>query len=184
MPSSACDERVQLVVGDVADQVRPQPPAPRPHGAVDQHVTAPLASLVGTVTDTAVHMLDLASSVSVSLSGMHDHPQVRASPIFPVADLRRALAHYAALGCTVSTHDDGYGFAARAGVELHLVVVADDDPRRGPAAAYLHVPDADALAAEWADVPGTEAAGRHRLRPARGRGTSIRTATCCDSAPR
>ena len=86
---------------------------------------------------------------------MHDHPQVRASPIFPVADLRRALAHYAALGCTVSTHDDGYGFAARAGVELHLVVVADDDPRRGPAAAYLHVPDADALAAEWADVPGT-----------------------------
>jgi len=69
---------------------------------------------------------------------------------------RRALAHYAALGCTVSTHDDGYGFAARAGVELHLVVVADDDPRRGPAAAYLHVPDADALAAEWADVPGTE----------------------------
>ena len=87
---------------------------------------------------------------------MHDQPQVRASPIFPVADLRRALAHYAALGCTVSTHDDGYGLAARAGVELHLVVVADDDPRRGPAAAYLHVPDADALAAEWADVPGTE----------------------------
>ena len=73
-----------------------------------------------------------------------------------MADLRRALVHYAALGCTVSTHDDGYGFAARAGVELHLVVVADDDPRRGPAAAYLHVPDADALAAEWADVPGTE----------------------------
>jgi hypothetical protein len=87
---------------------------------------------------------------------MHDHPQVRASPIFPVADLHRALQHYAALGCTVSTHDDGYGFAARAGVELHLVVVMDDDPRRGPAAAYLHVPDADALAAEWSNVPGTE----------------------------
>jgi catechol 2,3-dioxygenase-like lactoylglutathione lyase family enzyme len=87
---------------------------------------------------------------------MHDHPQIRASPIFPVADLPRALRHYAALGCTVSTHDDGYGFAARAGVELHLVVVADDDPRRGPAAAYLHVPDADALAAEWSAVPGTE----------------------------
>jgi catechol 2,3-dioxygenase-like lactoylglutathione lyase family enzyme len=74
-----------------------------------------------------------------------------------VADLRRALAHYAALGCSVSTHDEGYGFAARGGVELHLVVVADGDPRGGPAAAYLHVPDADALAAEWAQVPGTEA---------------------------
>jgi catechol 2,3-dioxygenase-like lactoylglutathione lyase family enzyme len=87
---------------------------------------------------------------------MHEHPpQVRASPIFPVRDLRRSLEHYAALGCTVSTHDDGYGFAARGGVELHLVVVSDDDPRRGPVAAYLHVPDADALAAEWADVPGT-----------------------------
>jgi catechol 2,3-dioxygenase-like lactoylglutathione lyase family enzyme len=87
---------------------------------------------------------------------MHDHPQVRASPIFPVHDLDRALEHYAALGCTVSTHDAGYGFAARAGIELHLVVVAASDPRGGPAAAYLHVPDADALAAEWADVPGTE----------------------------
>ena len=89
---------------------------------------------------------------------MHDHPQVRAAPIFPVSDLPRALAHYAALGCTVSTYDDGYGFAARDGVELHLVVCTDGDPRGGPAAAYLHVPDADALAAEWASVPGTESA--------------------------
>jgi catechol 2,3-dioxygenase-like lactoylglutathione lyase family enzyme len=88
---------------------------------------------------------------------MHDHPQVRASPIFPVTDLRRALEHYAALGCSVSTHDEGYGFAARGGVELHLVVVEDGHPRNGPAAAYLHVPDADSLAAEWAHVPGTEA---------------------------
>jgi catechol 2,3-dioxygenase-like lactoylglutathione lyase family enzyme len=87
---------------------------------------------------------------------MHDHAQVRASPIFPVSDLPRALAHYTALGCVVSTYDDGYGFAARGGVELHLVVVPDGDPRCGPATAYLHVPDADALAAEWARVPSTE----------------------------
>jgi hypothetical protein len=87
---------------------------------------------------------------------MSDHPpHVHASPIFPVTDLRRALAHYADLGCAISTHDEGYGFAARGGVEVHLVVVSADDPRRGPAAAYLHVPDADALAAEWAAVPGT-----------------------------
>jgi catechol 2,3-dioxygenase-like lactoylglutathione lyase family enzyme len=86
---------------------------------------------------------------------MHHHSQVRASPIFPVADLPRALAHYAALGCTTSTHDGGYGFAARGGVEVHLVVVGEGDPRSGPAAVFLHVPDADALAAEWAGVPGT-----------------------------
>ena len=88
---------------------------------------------------------------------MHDHPQVRVSPIFPVTDLPRALAHYAALGCEVSQHDAGYGFAALAGVELHLTVVADHDPLRTAAAAYLHVPDADDLAARWASVARTGA---------------------------
>jgi hypothetical protein len=86
-----------------------------------------------------------------------DDVEVRASPIFPVTDLHRALEHYAALGCTVSRHDDTYGFAALAGVELHLTVVPDHDPLRTAAAAYLHVPDADAVAAMWADVPRTGA---------------------------
>ena len=85
----------------------------------------------------------------------HEHPQVRVSPIFPVTDLRRALDHYAALGCEVSAHDEGYGFAALAGIELHLVVTEGHDPLRTAAAAYLHVPDADALAARWADVQST-----------------------------
>ncbi len=87
----------------------------------------------------------------------HEHPQVRVSPIFAVTDLPRALEHYAALGCTVSTHDDGYGFAARGGVELHLVVPSVDDPRRGPSSTYLLVPDVDALASEWASVAQTSA---------------------------
>ena len=87
----------------------------------------------------------------------HDHPEVRVSPIFPVTDLPRALEHYAALGCLVTTHDETYGFAARAGIELHLAVVADHDPLRTAAAAYLHVLDADALAAEWAGVERTGA---------------------------
>jgi hypothetical protein len=85
----------------------------------------------------------------------HDPPVVRVSPIFPVTDLRRALDHYAALGCSVSTHDEMYGFAARAGIELHLSVAPDHDPLRTASAAYLHVPDADALAAEWAAVERT-----------------------------
>ena len=85
----------------------------------------------------------------------HEHPEVRVSPIFPVTDLQRALEHYAALGCLVSTHDETYGFAAMAGVELHLAVVADHDPLRTASAAYLHVPDADELAARWAGVERT-----------------------------
>ena len=87
----------------------------------------------------------------------HEHPAVRISPIFPVTDLQRSMDHYAALGCLVSRHDDTYGFAARAGIELHLTVIEDHDPLRTAAAAYLHVPDADSLAAEWADVPRTGA---------------------------
>jgi hypothetical protein len=85
-----------------------------------------------------------------------EHSQVGVAPIFPVTDLDQALHHYAQLGFQVAAHDDGtYGFAGRAGIMLHLSVVADHDPLRTAAAAYLYVPDADALAAEWAPVDRT-----------------------------
>ena len=77
-----------------------------------------------------------------------DVVEVRASPIFPVADLERALAHYAAIGFLTSRHDDTYGFAAWAGLELHLTV----DPARGRTEVFLHVPDADAVAAHLQSV--------------------------------
>jgi catechol 2,3-dioxygenase-like lactoylglutathione lyase family enzyme len=76
--------------------------------------------------------------------------EVRASPVLPVTDLDRALAHYAALGFTTSRHDDTYGFAAWSGLELHLTL----DPDATGAEVYLHVPDADAVASSWAG-PGT-----------------------------
>jgi hypothetical protein len=76
-----------------------------------------------------------------------DIVEVRASPVLPVTDLERSLAHYAALGFLTSRHDDGYGFAAWAGLELHLTVVPDHDPLRTASAVFLHVPDADAVAA-------------------------------------
>jgi catechol 2,3-dioxygenase-like lactoylglutathione lyase family enzyme len=88
---------------------------------------------------------------------MHPDPQVRASPIFPVRDLRRALDHYSALGFRVQTYDAGYGFAAWLGLELHVVLTPELDPARNPSAAFLHVPDADAVAAAWAHVEATTA---------------------------
>jgi catechol 2,3-dioxygenase-like lactoylglutathione lyase family enzyme len=70
----------------------------------------------------------------------------RAIPILPVRDVERALAFYATLGFGVRAWEGGgYGFATRDGVELHLG--HSPDPRR--TSAYLHVDDADALAAEW-----------------------------------
>jgi catechol 2,3-dioxygenase-like lactoylglutathione lyase family enzyme len=74
-----------------------------------------------------------------------DDVEVRASPVLPVADLDRALAHYARLGFRTSRHDDTYGFAAWAGLELHLSVEAS-----GGVEVFLHVPDADAVARRWA----------------------------------
>ena len=76
-----------------------------------------------------------------------EHPEVRASPVLPVTDLERALTHYAAIGFSTSRHDDSYGFASWAGLELHLTVVPGHDPLTTAAAVFLHVPDADAVAA-------------------------------------
>jgi hypothetical protein len=71
----------------------------------------------------------------------------RFAPIFPVADLQRALAHYASLGFATSAYEGGddYGFAERDGVELHLAGAADRQPQAEGGEAYLYVEDADAL---------------------------------------
>jgi hypothetical protein len=79
----------------------------------------------------------------------------RFAPIFPVRDLRAALAHYASLGFEVSAYSDGddYGFADREGVGLHLEAHPhhhhDSDHEEHRARAYLYVRDADALYEEW-----------------------------------
>jgi Ser/Thr protein kinase RdoA (MazF antagonist) len=79
------------------------------------------------------------------------------SPVFPVRDLRRALAHYESLGFDAQpyTDGDGYGFADRDGVSLHLSLDAGHDHESGHdhehvGTAYLYVADADALYDEWA----------------------------------
>jgi DNA-binding MarR family transcriptional regulator/uncharacterized glyoxalase superfamily protein PhnB len=74
----------------------------------------------------------------------------RFSPIFPVRDLRAALAHYATLGFKTFAYEDGddYGFANRDGVGLHLAAHSGHDVEH-PASAYLYVRDAAALYEEW-----------------------------------
>jgi hypothetical protein len=84
-----------------------------------------------------------------------DVVEVRASPVLPVRALEPALEHYRALGFLISRHDENYGFAAWRGLELHLSVAPGHDPLRTAAAVFLHVPDADAVAAAWAEVPRT-----------------------------
>jgi Ser/Thr protein kinase RdoA (MazF antagonist) len=77
------------------------------------------------------------------------------SPIFPVKDLRRALAHYASLGFATNAYEGGddYGFADRDDIGLHLAAEPDHEPGTGGAETYLYVEDADALYAEWS-APG------------------------------
>jgi DNA-binding MarR family transcriptional regulator len=83
----------------------------------------------------------------------------RFEPIFPVADLASALAHYSALGFETFAYAEGeeYGFANRGGVGLHLAHDPDHDPTRPAGSAYLYVRDADALYEEWSqpDIGGS-----------------------------
>jgi hypothetical protein len=74
----------------------------------------------------------------------------RFSPIFRVHNLEAALTHYRSLGFDAFLDEDSghYGFAHRDGVELHLALLAQNEPP-SPAAAYLFVRDADALFREW-----------------------------------
>jgi catechol 2,3-dioxygenase-like lactoylglutathione lyase family enzyme len=100
---------------------------------------------------------------------MHTKSPVRAtlgaiSPLFIVSDLQQALTFYRdRLGFEV-THqapapDPFFAIVARDGVQLMLKVVANDvralpNRSRHPYArwdAYVHVPDPDALAAEFHD---------------------------------
>jgi hypothetical protein len=55
------------------------------------------------------------------------------------------------LGFVVRRYEgpQGYAFAERDGIEIHLAHVPDLKPRRNTSAVYLYVDDADALYAEW-----------------------------------
>lgn len=72
------------------------------------------------------------------------------APILATSDVRRALAHYAALGFDVEEWEGGgYGFMERDGTQLHIGEPEGFDPATNTVSIYLDVRDADALHAEW-----------------------------------
>jgi len=68
-------------------------------------------------------------------------------PCFAVADVARAVEHYRQLGFEISFHDDSYVFAHRDRVTIHLA--GSEEQHAGQSTLYLHVDDADRLAADW-----------------------------------
>jgi catechol 2,3-dioxygenase-like lactoylglutathione lyase family enzyme len=74
---------------------------------------------------------------------------VGVEPIFAVADVPRSVAHYERLGFTTSYHDEGYAFAHRDGLTIHLAQTQDDAVARRPGSIYMHVDDAASLADDW-----------------------------------
>ena len=80
----------------------------------------------------------------------------RIAPVFVTTDVARALAHYERLGFAVEAYDDGYGYACRDGIEIHLAKVDQIDRRTTTSCAYLWVDDAARLHDEWAaaGLPG------------------------------
>jgi len=71
------------------------------------------------------------------------------APVLPVRDIDAAVAHYTTLGFAVTGDDDGYRFARRGEVYLHLAAFDALDPATNTSAVYLYVSDADALRDEW-----------------------------------
>jgi len=74
---------------------------------------------------------------------------VGSEPIFVVSDVPRAVAHYGKLGFSTSHYDEGYAFARRDDLTIHLAGPGVGPERVGRGSVYLHVDDADALADEW-----------------------------------
>ena len=69
-------------------------------------------------------------------------------PVFGVTDVARAVDHYQRLGFRTSYHSESYAFAHRDHLTIHLAH-ADDPAAAGGSVLYIHVDDADQLAAEW-----------------------------------
>jgi catechol 2,3-dioxygenase-like lactoylglutathione lyase family enzyme len=68
-------------------------------------------------------------------------------PCFAVTDVARSTRHFRRLGFEITFHDEGYAFAHRGSLTIHLAHSHISTGERST--LYLHVDDADQLAAEW-----------------------------------
>ena len=69
-------------------------------------------------------------------------------PVFRVLDVERAVDHYQRLGFTTELHDATYAFAKWANLTIQLAL--DENPEAHMTSTlYIHVDDADKLAADW-----------------------------------
>ncbi|RSH87866.1 uncharacterized protein EHS24_000384 [Apiotrichum porosum] len=83
-------------------------------------------------------------------------------PVFSTLDVAALLDHYRTLGFTTSCHSDPstlpgqveYGFAERDGIVIHIALNPEHDPATTAGCCFVHVSDADALAAEWRATAG------------------------------
>jgi catechol 2,3-dioxygenase-like lactoylglutathione lyase family enzyme len=69
-------------------------------------------------------------------------------PVFRVRDVERAVAHYRRLGFTTDDHDETYAFAHWGNLVIHLARDDNADAHM-TSTLYIHVDDADELAADW-----------------------------------
>ena len=73
----------------------------------------------------------------------------RVAPIFPVRDLEASEAFYERLGFATRRHDDGYGYAERERLRIHLRRSPELDPFANPCSAFVATGAVDDLHAEW-----------------------------------
>jgi hypothetical protein len=66
-----------------------------------------------------------------------------------VRDLNFSLAFCERLGFRTDTYDEGYGFARRERLRLHLRVMPELDPLANNSGVYVDAPAVDALHSEW-----------------------------------
>jgi hypothetical protein len=75
---------------------------------------------------------------------------VRVMPVLPTPEIELSKEFWAKAGFSVESYDDGFAFAVRDGVELHLVKAHADARDRG--AGYLHVREVDTSHARWQEA--------------------------------
>jgi catechol 2,3-dioxygenase-like lactoylglutathione lyase family enzyme len=87
--------------------------------------------------------------VLIGLAGSVAYATSAAVPILPSRDLERSRAYYAFLGFTVLDLADDYLRVGHDGVEVHLYLSPDTDPKENPGGWYLRAAEPEELRGKW-----------------------------------